>query len=226
MTGPVAGERSRAAGLLPRLHVVTDDSMLARGGFEERAIAVLEAGGAGMALHLRGTRTDGSALYRLASDLLPQARRSGTLLVVNDRIDVALALEVDGVHVGHRSLGVRIARGLLGPDLWLGASVHDAKEASAAREEGADYAFLGTMFETPTHPGRVGMGIEGLAATAGRVGGLPIVAIGGIDPERVPEVLAAGAYGVAVVRGVWDAPDAPGAVRRYRQAIEDGREAV
>ncbi|MSR20247.1 MAG: thiamine phosphate synthase [Gemmatimonadetes bacterium] len=225
MTGHVPGARGRAAGLLPRLHVVTDDSMLARGGFEARAIAVLEAGGAGVALHLRGPRTDGSALYRLASDLLPHARRSGTLLVVNDRLDVALALEVDGVHVGQRSLGVRVARGLLGPDLWLGASVHDAKEASAAREEGADYAFLGTMFETPTHPGRVGMGIEGLAATV-RVGGLPIVAIGGIDPARVPEVLAAGAYGVAVVRGVWDAPDAVGAVRRYRQAIEDEREAV
>ena len=226
MTGPGPGALCRAAGPLPRLHVVTDDSMLARGGFEARAIAVLEAGGAGVALHLRGPRTDGSALYRLASDLLPHARRAGTLLVVNDRLDVALALEVDGVHVGRRSLGVGIARGLLGEDFWLGASVRDAREASAAREEGADYAFLGTMFETPTHPGRVGMGVEGLAATVGRAGGLPIVAIGGIDPARVPEVLGAGAYGVAVVRGVWDAPDAPGAVGRYRQAIEDGRETV
>ena len=219
-------EAQGPAGSLPRLHVVTDDSMLARGGFEARAIAALEAGGPGVALHLRGPRTDGSALYRLASALVPHARRSGTLLVVNDRLDVALALEVDGVHVGHRSLGVRIARGLLGEDLWLGASVHDAKEASAARQEGADYAFLGTIFETPSHPGRVGMGVEGLAATVGRVGGLPIVAIGGIDPARVPEVLAAGAYGVAVVRGIWDAREASGAVLRYRQAIEEGRKAV
>jgi thiamine-phosphate pyrophosphorylase len=200
--------------------------MLARGGFEARAIDVLEAGGPDVALHLRGPRTDGAALFRLASTLLPHARRSGSLLVVNDRLDVALALGVDGAHVGHRSLGVRIARGLLGPDLWLGASVHDAKEASAAREEGADYAFLGTMFDTPTHPGRVGMGIAGLSATMGRVGGLPLVAIGGIDPARVREVLGAGAYGVAVVRGVWDSRDAPAAVRRYREAIEEGREAV
>ena len=211
---------------LPRLHVVTDDSMLARGGFDARAVDVLEAGGPGVALHLRGPHTDGSALYRLASSLLPHARRVGTPLFVNDRLDVALALEADGVHVGRRSLGVRIARGLLGHEPWLGASVRDAKEASLAWEEGADYAFLGTIFETPTHPGRVGMGVEALAATVGRAGRIPVVAIGGIDPARVPEVLAAGAYGVAVVRGVWDARDASGAVVRYLRAIEEAREAV
>jgi thiamine-phosphate pyrophosphorylase len=226
MTGVGPGTHARPDGPLPRLHVVTDDSMLARGDFEARAVAVLEAGGPAVALHLRGPRTDGSALYRLASTLLPYARRSGTRLFVNDRLDVAIALQIDGVHVGHRSLGVRVARGLLGPGPWLGASVHDGKEASAAREEGADYAFLGTMFETPTHPGRVGMGIEGLTATVGRVGELPIVAIGGIDPARAAEVLGAGAYGVAVVRGVWDSRDAPGAVRRYRQAIDEATEAV
>jgi thiamine-phosphate diphosphorylase len=90
----------------------------------------------------------------------------------------------------------------------------------AARAEGADYAFLGTLFDTPTHPERKGMGLEGLAAAAGRVEGFPLVAIGGIDPVRVPEVLAAGAYGVAVVRGVWDARDPATAVRRYLQAME------
>jgi len=205
---------------LPRLHVVTDDTMLTRGGFEARASSVLEAGGAGMALHLRGPLTDGATLYRLAAGLLPQARVTGVLLFVNDRLDVALAAGVAGAHVGGRSLGVRVARSLLGRDAWLGASAHDATEALAARAEGADYAFLGTIFDTPTHPERKGMGLEGLAATAGRVGGFPLVAIGGIDPARVPDVLAAGAYGVAVVRGVWDARDPATAVRRYLEAIE------
>ena len=205
--------------ILPRLHVVTDDSLLSRGGFEARAIAVLEAGGSGMALHLRGPRTDGATLFRLAAGLQPRAHIPGSTLFVNDRLDVALAAGVAGAHVGGRSLGVRVARSLLGPDIWLGASTHDATEVLAARAEGADYAFLGTLFDTPTHPERKGMGLEGLAATAGRVEGFPLVAIGGIDPARAPEVLAAGAYGVAVVRGVWDARDPATAVRRYLKEL-------
>lgn len=192
--------------------------MLARGGFDARAVEVLEAGGPHVALHLRGQRTDGATLYALARTLLPHARRTGTHLFVNDRIDVALALGVDGVHVGHRSLGVRVARALLGPDVWLGASAHDVEQASAAGEEGADYAFLGTIFETPTHPGLAGMGLEGFTVTVRRLGSLPVVGIGGIDPARAPDVLATGAYGVAVLRGVWDARDPSDAVRRYREA--------
>jgi thiamine-phosphate pyrophosphorylase len=205
---------------LARLHVVTDDSMLSRGGFEARAGGVLAEGGAGMALHLRGPRTDGATLFTLATALLPVARRCGSALFLNDRLDVALAVGADGAHVGRRSLGVRVARMLLGPELWLGASTQDASEALAARDQGADYAFLGTIFDTPSHPDRKGMGLEGLGATAGRVGGFPLVAIGGIDPGRVGDVLAAGAYGVAVVRGVWDARDPAAAVRRYLEAVE------
>jgi thiamine-phosphate pyrophosphorylase len=205
---------------LPRLHVVTDDSRIARGGFAERATSVLEAGGARVALQLRGPRADGATLYRLAAELLPAARRSESSLVVNDRLDVALALGLDGAHVGRRSLGVRAARGLLGDAVWLGASVGDASDALAARSDGADYAFLGTIFDTPTHPDRKGMGVEGLEATAGRVSGFPLLAIGGIDPARVPEVLGAGAYGVAVVRGVWDARDPATAVMKYLERLE------
>jgi thiamine-phosphate diphosphorylase len=215
----MTSQAARAVGL-PRLHVVTDDSMLSRGGFESRAGAVLEAGGAAVALHLRGPRTEGAMLFRLASELRATARLTESMLLVNDRIDVALAAGVDGAHVGHRSLGVRVARALLGDDAWLGASIHDATDALAVREEGADYAFLGTIFETPTHPGRAGMGLEGLGVTIARAGALPVVAIGGIDPARVPEVLAAGAHGVAVVRGVWDARDAAKAVTKYLEAME------
>lgn len=206
--------------ILPRLHVVTEDRVLAGGSFAARAAAVLDAGGPGLALHLRGPHADGATLFRLASELLPLARRSGSLLLVNDRLDVVLATGAHGAHVGARSLGVDRARALLGPDAWLGASAHEAGEALAALEEGADYAFLGTMFDTPSHPGRKGVGLEGLAASVGRVGRFPLVAIGGIDPGRVPDVLTGGAYGVAVVRGVWDARDPAGAVRRYLEAME------
>jgi thiamine-phosphate pyrophosphorylase len=216
---------------LPRLHVVTDDVTLGRAGFEARAIDVLEAGGVDVALHLRGPATDGATLYAIARTLLPHARRSGALLFVNDRLDVALALEVDGAHLGHRSLGVRVARELLGDASWLGASVRDAREAEVAAREGADYVFLGTIFATPSHPGHAGMGLEGVAAVTGAVKrfatsaplgaplGIPVVAIGGIGAARARDVLGAGAHGIAAVRGVWDSRDPPAAVRRYRDAI-------
>ncbi|HUF76609.1 MAG TPA: thiamine phosphate synthase [Longimicrobiales bacterium] len=204
---------------LPRLHVVTDDSMLGRGGWAARAAEVLEAGGADVCLHLRGPRTEGATLHDLATELLPHARRAGARLVVNDRVDVALAVEVDGVHLGGRSLPVGVTRGLLGDGRWLGASCHDASSAAAARREGADYVFLGTIFPTPSHTDVAGMGLEGLAATLARLEAFPVIGIGGIDAARVPSVLATGAYGVAVVRGIWDGRDPASAVRRYVEAI-------
>jgi thiamine-phosphate diphosphorylase len=98
--------------------------------------------------------------------------------------------------------------------------VRDAAEARVAAEEGADYAFLGTIFPTPSHPGHVGMGLEGLRAVVGQVPPeLPVVAIGGIDAARAADVLGAGAHGIAVVRGVWGSRDPAGAVRHYREAI-------
>jgi thiamine-phosphate diphosphorylase len=206
---------------LPRLHVATDDSMLRRGGWESRAVDVIEAGGPEVCLHLRGPRTDGATLHALAAGLIPHARRSGALLSVNDRLDVALAVGAEGVHLGERSLPVRVARELLGTRTWLGRSCHDAPDIAASRREGADYAFLGTIFRTPTHPETEGMGLEGLVASVTGSGTFPVVGIGGIDPERVPDVLAAGAYGVAVIRGVWSARDPTRAVHRYLEAIRE-----
>jgi thiamine-phosphate pyrophosphorylase len=225
MSQPAAGQEIRVdrSLALPRLHVVTDDSMLGRGGWKERARDVLSAGGGDLCLHLRGPRTDGATLHRLAVELLPHARRSDALLLMNDRVDVALAVDVDGAHLGGRSLPVGAARKLLGTGRWLGVSCHDAASGAASCREGADFLFLGTIFPTPTHPGMAGMGLEGLAATVQRLD-CPVVAIGGIDPARVPDALAAGAYGVAVVRGVWDARDPAAAVRRYAEAMTAGRQ--
>jgi len=210
----------RASGPLPRLHVVTDDSLLARGGWVARAVDVLEAGGADVCLHLRGPGTDGATVHRLAVELLPHARRVGARLVVNDRVDVALTASLDGAHVGGRSLPAAVARQLLGPVRWLGVSCHDAAEIAEARRGGADYVFLGTIFATPTHPGVAGMGLEGLAASLADRESCPVIAIGGIDPAGVVGVLGAGAHGIAVVRGVWAGRDPAAAVRRYIDEIE------
>lgn len=212
---------------LPRLHVVTDDSVLRRAGWESHAVEVLEAGGPQVAVHVRGPRTDGATVFGLARRLLPHARRTGGSVFVNDRVDVGLVLPVNGVHLGRRSLPLPVARRLLeGRGVWLGASARDADGAAMLRAEGADYVFLGTIFETPTHPDASGLGLAGLARALRSVGSMPIVGIGGIDPAKAPEVRRAGAYGVAVVRGVWEAPDKAAAVRRYLMALENGRDAA
>jgi thiamine-phosphate pyrophosphorylase len=204
---------------LPRLHVVTDDAILSRADWPAAAGDVLAAGGAQAALHLRGPRTAGRRLYDLALALKPEALGAGASLVLNDRIDVALTVGVRAVQLGRRSLPVSDARRLLGAGASIGVSCHSGDEVEAAVADGADWAFAGTVFPTPSHPGSEGRGVDWLAEVARRAGALPLVAIGGVRADRVHELRIAGAYGVAVVRGVWDAPDPGRAVREYIEAL-------
>ncbi|HEX7242505.1 MAG TPA: thiamine phosphate synthase [Longimicrobiaceae bacterium] len=201
----------------PPLHVVTDDEVLARPGFARRASAVLEAGGVRLALHLRGPSTGGRALFEEASGLAPAAHGCGAVLLVNDRVDVALAAGADGVQLGRRGMLPADARRLVGAERLLGCSVSPGDELP----EEADFLLVGSVYATASHPGRAGSGAERLAETAGC--GVPLVGIGGITPERVAEVRGAGAAGVAALRGVWDAPDPAEAVARYLEAWKDTR---
>ena len=137
---------------------------------------------------------------------------------MNDRVDIALAVNPAGVHLGSRSLPPTEARRLLGASCLLGVSVHNEKEAEEAAESGADYLFLGPLFETPSHPGAVARGAELMDGVASRVD-IPLVGIGGVTPERTAAVLASGAHGVAAIRGIWDAPSPPDAVQAYLDAV-------
>lgn len=202
----------------PSLHVVTDDAVLRRPDFGPSAQRVLARGGEDLALHLRGPETTGAALFRLARELAPAARGSGAVLVVNDRVDVARILELPGVHLGERSIPVDAARRIVGPGVLVGRSVHDPEAAASPEAVGADYLFVGTIFPSASHPGRPGAGPERIRSVAD-VTDLPVYGIGGIDPDRVAPVLDAGARGVAVLSGVWDADDPPDAVRAYRRAL-------
>jgi thiamine-phosphate pyrophosphorylase len=200
--------------------VVTDDRTLASDRWLVSAEAVLETGGASIALHVRGPGTPGRRVFDLARHLVPRARRVGAWLIVNDRVDVALATGADGVHLGRRPLPVAAARDLLPTGARVGVSVHGADEAERAGAEGADYAFVGTIFPTPSHQGLPGMGVNGLRDAAERARGLPVIAIGGIDVGRAVEAMRAGASGSAVLRGVWSAPDPARAVGEFVRAIE------
>lgn len=199
---------------IPPLHVVTDDAVVARAGFLDQARRVIEAGGPFLMLHLRAPGASGRRLYELARALRDSVVRADAWLVVNDRVDVALAAGAHGAQVGVRGLHTADACTLLGPERVLGVSVHSVDEARAAQANGADFVLAGTIWQTPSHPGRPGAGTGLLREISGAIH-IPAIAIGGVTPERVPEARDAGAWGVAVIRGVWDAPDPAAAVDEY-----------
>ncbi len=204
---------------LPALHAVTDDAVLARPDFPARAREVVAAGGADVALHLRGLGHGGRVLFELAGPLARAADLHGALLVVNDRVDVALAAGAGGVQLGRRSMLPWDARRMLGDGPLVGVSVGSAAEVRGAMQGGADFVLAGSVYATATHPGREGIGL-------GRLGemtrlGAPTVAIGGMTPERVAEARGAGARGVAAIRAVWDADDPARAVARFLEAWKD-----
>jgi len=206
---------------VPALHVVTDDDVLARAEFPGLAAALLSAGGARVALHVRGPRADGGVLYRLTRALLEPARACGALLAVNDRVDVALTAGAGAVHLGRRSLPLAEARRILGPGARVGVSTHDDEEVARAVEEGAHWVFAGTIYETPSHEASAPRGSVAVSGARAAAGGVPVLAIGGVTPERVAEVCHAGAHGVAVIRGIWDAGDPRDALGRYLDALAE-----
>lgn len=204
---------------IPPLHVVMDDEVAARDGFAAIARRVMETGGSLLALHLRARRASGRRMHGLAAALRPIASETDARLIVNDRADVALAVDADGVQVGARGLSPADARRVIGPHRLLGVSVHAMEEAWAAREGGADFVVAGTIWPTLSHPDRTGAGVGLIREMA--VLGIPVIAIGGVTAARAAEARDAGAIGVAVLRGVWDAADPAAAVNEYLNHWKD-----
>jgi len=157
--------------------------------------------------------------YREALLLRAVAADHQVLFIVNDRCDLALAVDADGVHLGQSDLSLNLARRLMGPDRLIGISTHQPEEVLEATAGGADYIGFGPMYPTKTksHHGVV-VGIEGLKK-ARSLTSLPIFAIGGITPESVKNIMAAGASGVAVASAVLNAPDCEASVRAFMQSL-------
>ncbi len=222
MTGPLSTDLRHSSSELPRLHVVTDDAILADSGFPAAARVVMEAGGPALALHLRGPRSGGRLVHGMARSLADAAGETGALLVVNDRVDVALATDLRAVHLGGRSLDPVTVRRVVGPAVLIGCSIHDAEEVTAGVGASVDYLVFGNVYATPSHPGRDGAGATGLEGAVAAAGDTPLLAIGGVTPRRAVDVRGIGAFGVAVMRGVWDAPGPADAVNEYISALGDG----
>ena len=200
-------------GELPRLHAITDERIARRPDFGTVASGLADGGGSRLAIHARGRELTGREHYDLASRLsvLP------SLLFVNDRLDVALAVPATGVQLGYASLPVEAARALE-PRWWIGKSVHDLASAESARTEGADYLVVGPVYASATHPDRLPLGLARLKEITAL--GLPVIAIGGITAERIAAVRSAGAYGVAAIRALWDDAAPREAAQRMRKELE------
>jgi thiamine-phosphate pyrophosphorylase len=213
-----AGRTDRRARLgEARLYLCTD-SRAAQGDLAEFADAALRGGVDIIQLREKGleARDELAALAVLGG----AARRHGALLAVNDRADIALAADADVLHLGQDDLPVPWARRVVGDDVLIGRSTHDADQAAAAAAEpGADYFCTGPCWPTPTKAGRPAPGLDLVRETAARAPVRPWFAIGGIDDARLDEVLAAGATRVVVVRAITEADDPEAAARRLRTRL-------
>jgi thiamine-phosphate pyrophosphorylase len=198
-------------GPLGRLHLITDT----RPGRDAVAVtaAALAAGTPVVQVRVTDEATDREA-YEFAVRIRELCDRYGATCLVNDRLHVALAAGAAGGHVGADALPVAAARRVLGPAAVLGATSRDPASARAAVAAGASYLGVGPAFDTATKDGLpAAIGPAGVAAVAAAVPDTPVIAIGGITAARVASLLAAGAYGVAVVGAINGATD-PGAAAR------------
>lgn len=208
---------------VPQLCLVTDPAVP---DLLARIRQALEAGVTMLQLRCHGLPA--SYTYELAQALRPLCRQHGALLIINDRIDIAQAVDADGVQLGSRSLPPATARMLIGAQRLLGVSVHSLEQAQAAVEQGADFLIVGTIFVSRSHPDRPAAGSELLHLIRQHAPSLPILGIGGINATNAGQVMDAGASGIAVISAILSAEDIVHSVQQLRRSIlqypQTGRE--
>jgi thiamine-phosphate pyrophosphorylase len=168
-----------------------------------------------------GALLDDQARLQQARALRDLTARHGALFIVNDRIDLALAVEADGVHLGQGDLPPAIARRLLGPERLIGRSTHCLSQLQQAVADGCDYVGVGPVHATPTKPGREPVGLD-YVHQAAAASPIPFFAIGGIDAGNLGAVRTAGATRVAVVRAITEAADPRRAAADLLAALQTG----
>jgi len=215
----------RPSGVGFRLYIITDRKLAGARGLLATCEAALKAAAesasrGALAVQLREKDLEARALFELACEMRRVCDRYGAALLINDRIDVAIAAGADGVHLASDSVGVAEARGLLGNSRLIGVSTHSPAEVRAAAEGGADFVVFGPVFP-PLSKGSYGppCGREGLMAACRAAASLPVFALGGITPERVAALAGSGAAGVAVIGSVIGAENPAPATESLLEAL-------
>jgi thiamine-phosphate pyrophosphorylase len=183
-----------------RLYLVTSPS--------ENLLAIVEASlkGGLTLVQYRDKNTDDLIRFQNAQTLCQLCHDYGALFLINDRVDLALAVNADGIHLGQQDLPIAIARQILGPNRIIGRSTTNPQEMAKAIAEGADYIGVGPVYETPTKVGKAAAGLD-YVSYAAQNSPVPWFAIGGIDQGNLQDVLKAGAKQVAVVREIMQSPE-------------------
>lgn len=180
------------------------------------ACSALIQGGADI-IQLRAKGRDEATITRLGMALQHLCTAAGVPFIINDFPHIAKAIDADGVHIGQDDGSLADVRTIVGPDKIVGRSTHSLAQAKAALEEGFDYLGFGPLFPTPTKLGRPGIGLEEVAAMQRDVGSkVPVFCIGGIKPDNLDQVLAAGATRVVIVSALLQAPDIAGATHAVK----------
>ncbi len=201
----------------PRLHVIVD---VTPNGPDAIVLSRLVIQGGAPLIQLRPKGVTDHAAYEVACRVADLCADANVNLIINDRTDIAEAVGAAGVHLGAQDLPVAVARQLLGPSALVGGTARDAQTASVHQLDGASYVGVGPIFPTSSKIGLPDpLGVDVIASVAAAVA-IPIIAISGVTVERVDELMAAGAHGVAVIGAVRraDAPEA--AVRAFMHAID------
>jgi thiamine-phosphate pyrophosphorylase len=204
--------------LIPRLWYWSDGERGRSGRDQCQVIERLWRGGV-EAIVLRERELSGRDWSRQVETLAP-LRAQGLKVLVSRRLDVALALGLDGVQLGREATPVAEARALLGPKPWIGYSAHEPDVARAAAKAGASFVTLSPVYATSSKPGAPPRGVDWLRAGVAQLA-IPVLALGGVTAARVAEVTRAGAHGVVAVEALGAAPDPEAAAREFSRALAD-----
>ena len=204
-----------------RLHAILDVEAAAGAGWGVAALAQALFDGGARLVQLRAKHLPSAVLLEHADALVRVAKPYRAAIVVNDRVDVALLAGAAGTHVGQEDLAPADARRLLGPDAIVGYSTHTTAQIEIAVREPITYLAVGPVFGTHTKAtGYEAVGVELVAQAVRMAGGIPVVAIGGVTLENAPQVLAAGASGVAVITDLLAGGDPAARVAAYLRALD------
>ena len=198
------------------LHVLTD----ARGGRDALAVVAAAVAAGAPVVQVRAKGCTDRVLYEFARRVVELCTAAGAACIVNDRVDVALAVDAMGTHLGNEDLPIAAVRRIAGPGHLIGGTARDPAGAAALVTAGADYLGVGPAYLTTTKAGLPApLGPAGVAAVA-RAVDVPVIAIGGVTAQRAPELLAAGACGVAVVTAISEAVDPADATRTLLRLLD------